>query len=175
MDLKPAREYLYETVIKRTFGDICPDTVKNEHGKPSFLPPHDDHHFNISHSGDYVVMAMADTEIGVDVERIGRAKDYKKLLRFFYDHEKNRVLTSPDGENEFYKIWTFREAFSKLAGVGLALFSHEDINIDYDKNRVTFNDKDYVFYEYELKPGYRLTLCVPADIQYSDIEVFDIE
>ncbi len=175
MDLKPARAYLYDTVIKRTFGDANPDIEKNEHGKPSFLPPHNYCHFNISHSGDYVVMAMADTEIGVDVERKGRAKDYKKLLRFFYEHEKNRVLNAADGEDEFFKIWTYREAFSKLTGVGLVLFSHEDITIDYDKNRVTYQNQDYVFYEYGLKPEYRLTLCVPADIQYSDIEVMNIE
>ncbi len=175
MDLKAARAYLYETVIKRTFGEISPATGKNEHGKPSFLPPFDDHYFNISHSGDFVVMAMGDSPVGVDVERTGRTKDFKKLLRFFYDHEKNRVLKAPDGEDEFYKIWTFREAFSKLVGVGLVLYSHEEITIDYDKNKVSYNDKDYGFYEYDIKTGYRLSLCVPGDIGDFDIEVIRIE
>ena len=184
IDLKTARNRLYDHVIKEFFGDARPEIEKNDHGKPLFLSPYENIHFNISHSGDLVVMAIGDAPVGVDVERIGRAKDYMKLAkRFFYDQEYERLLASENSEEEFYRIWTFREAFSKLVGVGLGLFSGQDIHIDYDANRVSYchlkrseesflsGIHDYTFHEYPY-PGYRITLCLPIHIPRPIPETF---
>ena len=165
MSLKSARDRLFDRVFGPFFDGSIPDIIKNEHGKPVFAPPGDNVHFNISHSGDFVVMAVGDHPVGVDVERVGRAKDHMKLAeRFYYEHEVLRVKNSDYGEREFYRIWTFREAFSKLVGVGLNLFGRADIRIDYDKNRVTFEGRDYVFFEYDIAEGYFLTVCVPTGV-----------
>ena len=165
LGLKEARDVLYDKVLFLTFGDIRPEIEKGSHGKPYFLKPYDGYHFNISHSGDIVVMAVGDSPVGVDVERIGRAKDYMKLARrFFYKHEYERVETAIQSEDEFYRVWTYREALSKLVGEGLSLYSRKDIRTDYDRQSVNLDEGHFVFYEYDY-PGYRLTLCVPEGVE----------
>ncbi len=173
MDLKTARNQLFDRVISDRFGGEKPGIIKNDHGKPFFEKPWDGYHFNISHSGDIVVMGIGRVPLGVDVERIGRVKDFMRLLRFFYDREKDRVRASADPEDEFYRIWTYREAFSKLVGEGLALYGRNDIEIDYDRREVSFTGSDSIFYEYEY-PGYRITLCVPAGTDKPRLEQIEI-
>ncbi len=172
--LKIARDRLADHVFGSFFDDEVPPVVKNEHGKPGFAPPNDNIYFNISHSGDLVVMAIGEHPVGVDVERIGRAKDHLKLARrFYYEHENERVLNAENSEEEFYRIWTFREAFSKLIGDGLAIFGKKVIEIDYEGNRVSYEGEPYVFYEYDIKRGYRLTVCVPEAV--SKIEIMEMD
>ena len=117
--------------------------------------------FSISHSGDFVAIGFGSGRIGIDVEQVGRAKDFISLLRFYSEAERQWVLDAADPEDEFYRVWTFREAFSKEEGVGLSLFEKEDAAIDYAKRRVAFNGTEYGFFEYAL-PGYHLTACAAA-------------
>ena len=42
--------------------------VMNKNGKPMLVDARK--HFNLSHSGKYVVLAIADQEVGIDIERI---------------------------------------------------------------------------------------------------------
>lgn len=63
-------EILAKTVIKNTFGiDIAKQNFTyTEHGKP-YLPDYSDVHFNISHSEKYVVCAVSDKPVGVDIQK----------------------------------------------------------------------------------------------------------
>ena len=169
-DLKQGRMYLYDYVISELFGANVPSTDTGKNGKPIFLPPYDDYHFNISHSGSMVVMGIGKSPLGVDIEHIGRVKNYKRLAeRFFYEAERHRIQAADDPEREFYRIWTFREAFSKLVGVGITLYEREEIDIDYEKDSVSYDGRRYVFYEYK-HSGYCFTLCVEPDEMRPDIE-----
>ena len=42
--------------------------VMNKNGKPMLVDARK--HFNLSHSGKYVVLAIADQEVGIDIERL---------------------------------------------------------------------------------------------------------
>lgn len=61
-------EILAKTAIKKTFGiDIAKQNFTyTGHGKP-YLLNYPDVHFNISHSGEYVACAVADSPVGVDI------------------------------------------------------------------------------------------------------------
>ena len=50
-----------------------------EHGKP-FLSYRPGVHYNISHSGAYVVCVLADQEVGIDIQ-IHRKVNYDRMLR----------------------------------------------------------------------------------------------
>ena len=91
----------------------------NEYGKP-FLISMPEFKYNISHSGEWVVVAYGDIDIGVDVEKIEGNWDsvYKKCLTEF-----DKVWVDRCDEISKNKkmaiIWTLIEAYLKYLGVGL--------------------------------------------------------
>lgn len=92
---------------------------------------------NISHSGDYVICAIADRKVGVDVENKFRRtfleSDKKRLAKVcekcFTPGEKSCYFASEgqDSTTLFLKYWTRKESYSKFRGMGLAMdFSQID-------------------------------------------------
>jgi phosphopantetheinyl transferase len=81
-------------------------------GKP-YLPG-SSVYFSISHSGDWAVLAVADTPIGVDIERTNRDNINKDRIaaRFFTETER-RWLAENNNPDAFYYVWTAREAAYK--------------------------------------------------------------
>lgn len=75
---------------------------------------------SISHSGDTVACALADTgEIGIDVEFPGRSRDISGIAeRFFSAREAAWLATQPP--DRFYMLWVLKEAWLKAAGTGIA-------------------------------------------------------
>ena len=92
---------------------------ENEYGKP-YLEDYPDFHFNISHTRDALAVAIADNDIGVDIEHIKKA-DVKIADRFFALPEKEFVMQSADKNKAFYQIWTRKEAYIKYLGRGLSV------------------------------------------------------
>ena len=104
---------------------------KGEHGKP-YIDGHPDFNFNISHSGDMVVVAYGDSLVGVDVERMRcRESDLKVAKRcflpeeytFITDDEFNADLDgiSYSTEERFFMVWTMKEAYLKYKGCGISV------------------------------------------------------
>jgi 4'-phosphopantetheinyl transferase len=99
------------------------DTVPQigEHGKP-YLDI-DGFHYNISHGGDYVVLACGQGEIGVDVEPIAQSERRAALARRFFTPAEQELLlhdTDIDAATRFTVMWTRKESYVKFTGVGLS-------------------------------------------------------
>ena len=92
----------------------------NEYGKP-FLLNNPQIHFNISHTGNYVICAIDDQPIGIDIELI-KSIDFKIAERFFTQDEKNYIISSPLAlsERAFFEVWTKKESYIKWEGLGLS-------------------------------------------------------
>ena len=80
--------------------------------------------FNVSHSGDLALIAVAKgRELGVDVEQ-GRARPSMDRLaeRLFSPHDLVvwRSLSAERQIEEFYRSWTWKEAYLKAIGRGLS-------------------------------------------------------
>ena len=89
-----------------------------ENGKP-FLPQ-SNIHFNVSHSGEIVAIALAANEVGVDIEARHRIPEIAAIAaRFFSKEEAERVRAATDSTAEFFRIWTMKEAVVKAVGQGL--------------------------------------------------------
>jgi 4'-phosphopantetheinyl transferase len=80
--------------------------------------------FNISHSGEVVLLAFARVRrIGIDVERIRRDFSTSEIAeRFFSPAERAALgqLPADDRHNAFFRCWTRKEAFIKALGEGLS-------------------------------------------------------
>ncbi|MGR8929944.1 MAG: 4'-phosphopantetheinyl transferase family protein [Gammaproteobacteria bacterium] len=94
-----------------------------EYGKPHL--PCGSLHFNLSHSGDQMLIAVADfPEIGIDVEGVNLRSSLDALARrVFSETELNqwRLSTPEEQLVGFYRLWTKKEAFVKAVGRGISL------------------------------------------------------
>ena len=109
---------------------MTPESVQfsyGKFGKPALAnqPGDSDLRFNVSHSGDLVVYALADgREIGVDVEAIAAMEDRDDVATHcFSKAEQDAYLALAESERTqgFFNCWTRKEAYIKARGDGLSL------------------------------------------------------
>lgn len=81
--------------------------------------------FNVSHSGEIVLLALArGRELGVDVERIRADMATAEIAQRFFSAQECRELASMAEEargDAFFACWTRKEAYIKAVGNGLSL------------------------------------------------------
>lgn len=132
-----------------------------ENGKP-FLKDYPELFFNLSHSGEYVVCAIAREPVGVDIQKHTGIRE-RLADRFFTEEDKKRLTECKEQEREslFFRMWSIKESYIKLTGRGLSqgLASFE---IDWQNRAVLECDKQEpaaFFEEKKLLPGYSACLC----------------
>ncbi len=107
----------------KAHGHSPDEIVLDAHGRPRI----DGLDFNISHAGDYVIMAVSDSSVGCDIERL---RDRKSAIakRFYSESEKEWMEGEKDRLVAFYRIWTARESYVKYTGEGISLdFQRYDV------------------------------------------------
>lgn len=115
-----ARSILKKLIVQK-FGVRSTDVEfsRNEYGKP-YLIGYPNFYFNISHTDDVVVIVTADTEIGIDIEKI-REYNPKIMKRFFTADEQLYIDNSINKNKAFFEIWTKKEAYIKYIGKGFSI------------------------------------------------------
>ena len=129
---------------KELCGASDPVILRTEAGKPYFadLPIR----FSLSHSGQKVILAVSQHEIGADIEQIlPRSTDVAK--RFFTERERAYVFAAEtEALSRFYEIWTKKEAYGKYLGCGLSGVTSTDVTA---LRFYTENDGTYAIAVYE--------------------------
>lgn len=90
------------------------------HGKPR-LPGGP--HFSASHSGDMMMLAVADRPVGCDIEALDDTLDWRPIAAQFFAAEECAALAAlprDAGRQAFFDCWARKEAFVKAIGKGLA-------------------------------------------------------
>ncbi len=163
------RSLLGEVIVRRILSEkisIPTNEIiikKSEKGKP-YLADSKKHYFNISHSGDWVVVAFADEEIGIDVELI-RKINYQ-IARRFYSAAEFAELDKKEGQEKrdfFFDLWTLKESYLKLLGKGLtkslSSFTIRKSDLEFrlidDKTEIS----SVFFKQYLLDMEYKLSTC----------------
>ena len=77
-------------------------------------------HYNVSHAGNWVLIAIAGAEIGVDVEKVDAQFAFQDVLgTSFSPAERAFIERGPASERLFYQLWTRKEAFVKATAQGI--------------------------------------------------------
>lgn len=101
-------------------------------GKPYVVG--DGLYFNLSHSGKLALIGVAQSELGVDVEKVRHLESLRQIAeRHFSDSEFQKLdaLSDSDRELAFYRCWTRKEAFIKALGEGLSMaLDSFDVSLD---------------------------------------------
>lgn len=158
-------DILVRTIICERYGIINKDIHYhfNSFDKP-FVQHIPDFSFNVSHSGDWVVCATHDRDVGIDIEQI-RPINFKIAQRFFSAQEY-RDLEEKQGDEKleyFYDLWSLKESYIKAVGKGLNLPLHSFTVRKLANQKITFtsvsNSDIWYFKQYELDVRYKLSVC----------------
>jgi len=120
--------------------------------------------YNLSHSGDWIVLAVATMPVGADVEQIDHAFPFQDILADNFSGEEAKFIgTSPE---RFFMLWTRKEAILKATGQGLG--DHLSLTPAMDGQHsldasLTGAQKNWQLNSFELADGYIATVVVEGD------------
>jgi 4'-phosphopantetheinyl transferase len=90
-------------------------------GEKPYINEYPEIQFNISHSGNLLVVGFSRERIGVDVEQVMESNFHQIAKRFFTEDEYNYIYDGNNPKYQFYEIWTKKEVYAKYLGKGLAM------------------------------------------------------
>lgn len=128
-----ARQFLIgRFLIKKVLAKILGVTIQKielkivGNGRVEIAAPVVDLSFNLSHSGNLVVLAASNRPIGIDVEYLKR-RNFDEIAAEIFEPKQIKILSGLDDEKSrqclFYELWTRREALIK--SFGASVFNHK--------------------------------------------------
>lgn len=134
-----ARLVLGRTALRRILGGrlrCSPEAVSlvlGPNGKPVLPPQSPPWQFNLSHSGDWLLVALAwQRRVGIDIE-VWRDLEFGALAeRAFAPEERAALGAAPSTQRAatFFAVWTRKEAVLKARGLGLGAFPLEEFAVE---------------------------------------------
>lgn len=143
-----------------------------QHGKPYFRD-YPELHFSLSHSGDYALCTMGPQVNGNDIERVRGGRE-RVAQRFFAKEEAawiEEAALPEEREERLFRIWTMKESFLKVTGLGMSLPLQDFAVITEDGTghvRHNINNISYFIKEYTLPTvlaeteKYQISVCCEA-------------
>lgn len=93
------------------------------YGKPRLLLPLNDVRFNLSHSGEIILVAISrGYEVGVDIEQMNEKIQFEEIAGLCFeprDAWELRITPPPERVTRFFDLWTRMEARLKADGAGI--------------------------------------------------------
>ncbi|WP_022764488.1 4'-phosphopantetheinyl transferase family protein [Butyrivibrio sp. XPD2006] len=158
---------LLDTAMK-DIGISSYEVMPDQNKKPR-IKGHGDIFFNISHSGDVVILGISDREIGVDIEKIKHFKD--SLVNYvFGEDDQNLAKELMDSENDadkvYTRLWTVKESIMKHSGKGIAM-EPKGISLRLENGKIKASSAVYDCEALNLLPyeieNYQITICSECD------------
>ncbi len=116
--LPMAAEDFMVTCLERPAAETDFEIGREEFGKPYFLH-FPDIEFNISNSGDWILMALSTEKVGIDIQEITDIPLDKVAKRVFPPDEYETFMKMDDQRDFFFREWVLRESYVKWTGEGL--------------------------------------------------------
>ena len=120
--------------------------------------------FNLSHSGEYVVCAVSDREIGVDIQKCS-GMNIMRIAKRFFSEEECRALEACATEEErrhfFFRLWVRKEAYGKFLGEGISGVVSANLLPD---ESLSIAERELLWHEWSFPEGYRIAMCQLAQV-----------
>lgn len=136
-----------------------------------YISNFEDIHFNLSHSGEIVLCAISDREVGVDVEYNDPEIDLNIAKHYFYNSEYENIMKSNNPADEFFRYWVLKESYMKYTGLGMNLkldsfeiMINNEIKLKNDKDNLKFNLFDIENYKIGTASHYDITDLIEYSI-----------
>ena len=145
-----------------------------ENKKPYLV--NSDLHYNISHSGDWILCAVSNPEIGADVELINHDFKYQEVIEDNFSSDEVNYIRQNLSIERFFMLWTRKEALTKATGKGL----DEDLKlipcldgVHPAQSDVISSANDWLISSFKLYEDYIASVAsdtLPNEIRFWDID-----
>lgn len=143
------------------------------HGKPMLLDCDQDLRFNLSHSGQRLLYAVArGREVGVDVEAENPELEWVSIAKSFFAPEEWNALTKlghEQGKHAFMALWSCKEALHKAIGAGFYLAADKvplplgRAALQVSAQTLAGDDELWSIRRLEQEPGYYAAVAAQGD------------
>lgn len=172
-----------QNILSAELGISCQKVIikRDAFGKP-FLDG-GKRHFNISYSGNKLLMVTDSTPIGVDIELVKELKEIGNIIEYFHPKEKWAYNYTACSEKLqfFYRLWVLKESYVKAIGRGLSCpldsfyirINKTDAWLACSKEK----DLNWKFNSYFLPNGCVCAICARHDkfpVKFIDLEATDL-
>ena len=148
------------------------DVTTDKHGKPYFV--NSDLKFNLSHSGRYVVAAVSDYEIGIDIQK-KKADKHRIAEKNFLQGECSYINAGANDEERhqrFCEVWTLKEAYLKNIGMGLRKPLNSFEIVFRPEGPVIRNQTEFKCTQFKMNDKYIVSIC--KDINDEGFELSEV-
>ena len=157
---------------------------QNTYGKLFIEHPVSSVRFNVAHSGDCIVHAIAQgMEVGVDIEILRNSGELASISSYFAAGEQACLLAADAQVRDirFFTLWTCKEAYIKALGRGLSkpLDSFEICLAEGREPKISFDSEDNAHLNswrlLLFEPRRNILGCVAVDIASTRVELLDYD
>ena len=116
-------------LLEQLYGGPLPEIRRTKLGKPYFVDS--PLHFSVSHTKNYVFVALSDRPIGIDAEELDRDIKLSLAEKFLSPGEFAQYEQAADKRLALLRFWVLKEAAGKCTGEGLQLWpNHTNFSLD---------------------------------------------
>ncbi|MGN0154557.1 MAG: 4'-phosphopantetheinyl transferase family protein [Lachnospiraceae bacterium] len=140
-----------------------PSIYITPNGKP-YLAGEERLYFNLSHSEGMVMCAIAEKEVGCDVEKKA-ALDCRLAEYVMTEYELSRIYgleRETEQQEMFFRLWTLKESYMKATGLGIRL-EPKSFGMIARKDKIEVappvDGREFYFKEYFEDDGYCYSCC----------------
>ena len=160
---RPLRAFVVGRLLLRStvarIAGVPPDEVGIElepTGRPVLTGALSHYFVSIAHSGCYVVVGVAQRQIGVDVEQLRQSAPSPRLMARVCSPEELRLLegmTDADRAAAFMTVWARKEAYGKAIGRGLD-FPLRSVTVGVGESTISGGTDEWRAADVDIDPRY---------------------
>jgi len=116
--------------------------------------------FNISHSGNYIICAIAkNAKVGIDIEKHRELKS-DIANRYFDKNECNEIDVSENPSKTFFDLWSLKESAIKCDGRGVEILSKTHKQYQPESiNTIICDDTLFHYQSVKIEDAYSCCVC----------------
>jgi 4'-phosphopantetheinyl transferase len=148
---------------------VAIEFAEGKNKKPYIVNPGDRGlHYNLSHSNNWIVIAIANSEIGIDTEFVNPDFDYREIITDVFGPGEVDFIKKGNSLKRFFTLWTRKEALIKATGQGMDENFKAIPSMDGDhvlRDNIVSTDSDWLITSLELDENYLASVATNSALR----------